>query len=510
MSVRAFRESWLESAKIVAPLGVNLMDCINGYRFKFGDKPFAGVGGIQCLAYQFAIVDTLRALGITPDGYFGHSLGEVMCAYMDGWADRRQCLLAYSAAQLRATDEYNHGLLLQAATDCTWSELTTRRTHVTGYEAPVRALIDELNEQGRITKPLWLAPYSIHTGSAFMADTYDTLRKQFERVVPDPQRRQHSARWLTSVPPPMTGGPSLSSPPEYTFAEFMASMLWSPVDVKSAVDRLPADALVIDISGQRDLRHVVLKDRPQAKYISCTRVEPTIANQSVITNVRQLLANTGTDGGPTHVIATTRQATNAALDELRDRHSNLHVLQLDGTDYKSFDGFAKQVADIVGDRGLDTLINNAGIYLKQRLNETTAEDMVTNFKVNSVGPLMLTRALLPVLKKSAAAKRKTIIVNITSQLGSIQNIDKFKMAMFYPYIVSKAALNMINKCLDVDLASYGIRSVAIHPGHVATDMSPHGTFTPEQSVTQVLRTANTVKDSDYGKMLNYDGAVLPF
>ncbi|CAG2116088.1 unnamed protein product, partial [Medioppia subpectinata] len=37
--------------------------------------------------------------------------------------------------------------------------------------------------------------------------------------------------------------------------------------------------------------------------------------------VQQLLVNTGTDGGLTHVIATTRQATNAALDELRDRHS---------------------------------------------------------------------------------------------------------------------------------------------------------------------------------------------
>ncbi|CAG2110865.1 unnamed protein product [Medioppia subpectinata] len=228
--------------------------------------------------------------------------------------------------------------------------------------------------------------------------------------------------------------------------------------------------------------------------------------------VRQILTDsTRTDGGPTHVIATTRQATNAALDELRASHKNLHVLQLDGTDYKSFDGFAKQVADIVGDRGLDTLINNAGIFLWKNLDETTAEHMVTNFEVNSVGPLMLTKALLPVLKKSAATKRKTIIINIGALLGSIQDIDKFKEFMFYPYVVSKAALNMISKCLDVDLAPHGIRSVVIHPGHVATDMGGlHGALTPEQSVTQVLRTANNVKNSDYGKMLNYDGAVLPF
>ncbi|CAG2121673.1 unnamed protein product, partial [Medioppia subpectinata] len=143
---------------------------------------------------------------------------------------------------------------------------------------------------------------------------------------------------------------------------------------------------------------------------------------------------------------------------------------MDGTDYKSFDGFAKQVADIVGDRGLDTLINNAGIFITKRLDDVTADNMVTNFQVNSVAPLMLTKALLPVLKLSAATKRKITIVNIGAGLGSIATMHNRPTLMYYPYVVSKAALNMINKCLDVDLAPHGIRSVAIHPGHVATDM----------------------------------------
>ncbi|CAG2122224.1 unnamed protein product, partial [Medioppia subpectinata] len=181
---------------------------------------------------------------------------------------------------------------------------------------------------------------------------------------------------------------------------------------------------------------------------------------------------------------------------------NLHVLQLDGTDYKSFDGFAKQVADIVGDRGLDTLILSAGICIWHRLDEVTAEDMVTNFEVNAVSRLILSKALLPVLKLSAATKRKTTIVNIGALLGSIEFIHNLPHRILYPYVVSKTAINMISKCLDVDLAPHGIRSVVIHPGHVATDMGGEPTeyveqFTVQKSVAQVLRTAQNVKESDY-------------
>ncbi|CAG2118693.1 unnamed protein product, partial [Medioppia subpectinata] len=180
-------------------------------------------------------------------------------------------------------------------------------------------------------------------------------------------------------------------------------------------------------------------------------------------------------------------------DKLRDRHSNLHVLQLDGTDYKSFDGFAKQVADIVGDRGLDTLINNAGIAIASKLDAVTADDMVTSFKVNSVAPLMLTKALLPVLKKSGATKRKTTVANISSLGGCITNIHMAKdtLGMVYPYFTSKAALDMITKCLSVDLAAYGINAVAVHPGHVKTDMGgPTGALTVETSADVLITGAN--------------------
>ncbi|CAG2122149.1 unnamed protein product, partial [Medioppia subpectinata] len=187
-------------------------------------------------------------------------------------------------------------------------------------------------------------------------------------------------------------------------------------------------------------------------------------------------------------------------------HSNLHVLQLDGTDYKSFDGFAKQVADIVGDRGLDTLINNAGIALTNKLNDVTADAMVTNFAVNSVAPLMLTKALLPLIKQSGATKRKTTVVNISSYLGSITEAHNFGPVMFYPYCTSKTSLNMITKCLSVDLATHGIIVMALNPGHVQTDMGgPNGAITVETSVNGIFNVIDKLNNNDAGKLIDYDG-----
>ncbi|CAG2177925.1 unnamed protein product, partial [Oppiella nova] len=204
-----------------------------------------------------------------------------------------------------------------------------------------------------------------------------------------------------------------------------------------------------------------------------------------------------------HVIATTRQSSHPELDQLRDKHPNrLHVLQLEGTNYNSFPGFVKQVEAIVGDQGLDTVINNAGILLDKRLDSVTAEDMLKNFEVNSVAPLMLTKALLPLLKVSAQSKRQTTLANISTILSSITNIHNMKAYMFYPYSASKAALNMITKCLSVDLGPENIRVLSIHPGHVQTDMGgPNAGITVNTSVQGILNVIKNTSDEDLGKLI---------
>ncbi|CAG2168022.1 unnamed protein product, partial [Oppiella nova] len=167
--------------------------------------------------------------------------------------------------------------------------------------------------------------------------------------------------------------------------------------------------------------------------------------------------------------------------------------QLEGTNYNSFPQFVKQVEAIVGDQGLDTLINNAGIAITTLLDSVTAEDMLKNFEVNSVAPLMLTKALLPLLKVSAPI-RKTAVINISSGQGSIARTNHTPpnpWRSMYPYRTSKTALNMITKCLAVDLKPYGIHVISMSPGHLKTDLG--GPTAPLEVSTGVSGVLNVIK-----------------
>ena len=107
---------------------------------------------------------------------------------------------------------------------------------------------------------------------------------------------------------------------------------------------------------------------------------------------------------------------------LSQKHPSVTVLQFDVKDYASHGTLAKQVEEAVGDAGLDVLINNAGIYNKVSLESGSPELIVENVEVNAVAPFFLTRTFLPLLRRSAkhmTGGRKTVIVNITSKMGSI-------------------------------------------------------------------------------------------
>lgn len=67
-------------------------------------------------------------------------------------------------------------------------------------------------------------------------------------------------------------------------------------------------------------------------------------------------------------------------------------LCVDVTNYKSFEGLAKQIGEIVQDEGLNVLLNNAGKAPKStRINFTKDSDLRDTFETNSVAPIMLTK-----------------------------------------------------------------------------------------------------------------------
>ena len=140
--------------------------------------------------------------------------------------------------------------------------------------------------------------------------------------------------------------------------------------------------------------------------MSFRNVLVTGANRGIgLEFVKQLLALNPT---PKNIIATTRK-DNDDLNNLKSSHNNLHILNYDATAYDSCDKFTDQVKTIVGDDGLDLLINNAGMYVKADLNTFTPQGILQNVEINAVAPLFLTRSLLPLLKVNYKLSLKLFI-----------------------------------------------------------------------------------------------------
>lgn len=195
---------------------------------------------------------------------------------------------------------------------------------------------------------------------------------------------------------------------------------------------------------------------------------------------------------------------------MADSNNSIHIYKLDTTDFDSLTNFASKIEELVGTSGLDAVINNAGAYLKVSLLEGSADDMMENFKINAVAPLMITRSLFSHLRKAASQTDnayRPVVVNITSKMGSI---DDNTSGGHYAYRPSKTALNMITKSMSVDLASIGVKAVAIHPGWVRTQMGgPNGLIDTFESVTNMIRVIGDVQTGkNKGVFLNYDGAEI--
>lgn len=192
------------------------------------------------------------------------------------------------------------------------------------------------------------------------------------------------------------------------------------------------------------------------------------------------------------------------LNRLQEEHHNrLHVFPLDVTSQTSIDS-AVAVVEGFSD-GLDVLYNNAGVGGgTAALGKITERDLVDTFRVNSVAPLRVTQALLPLLYRG----NRPVIANITSRMGSIADNGS---GGDYAYRASKAALNMINKSLAVDLASKGIITVVIHPGWVQTDMGGRRAhLTVDESVEGILNVVDGLDAGDSGRFLAWNGEEIPW
>lgn len=127
----------------------------------------------------------------------------------------------------------------------------------------------------------------------------------------------------------------------------------------------------------------------------------------------------------------------------------------------------------------------------------------------------LSQTFLPLLKMAAKKNSdkpqgitRCAVINVSSLLGSLADNVGGK---FWAYRESKTALNMFSKNLAKELSSDGIVVIALHPGHVRTNMGgPSGKISTEESVSGIYKVMLSLNESKTDKFLQWDGKELPW
>ena len=146
----------------------------------------------------------------------------------------------------------------------------------------------------------------------------------------------------------------------------------------------------------------------------------------------------------------------------------------------------------------DALVNNAGssIDTPARVSEGPVDEMRAMFEVNTFGPVGVTQAFLPLLRRSRAAR----IVMMNSGLGSLSETADMAGLYYnvgYPgYCASKSALNMLTIKLAKEPLAHGIKVNAADPGFTATDLNGRTGYRTVEEATKIaikLATLNPMR-----------------
>ena len=183
---------------------------------------------------------------------------------------------------------------------------------------------------------------------------------------------------------------------------------------------------------------------------------------------------------------------------------SLDVNVLEGVDVSAPEGLPTLSARIraLGISHIDILINNAGILMRQTLDQLNYSDMRAQFEVNALGPLKIIESLSSLLAEGSK------VINITSRMGSIEDNTS---GGSYGYRMSKAALNMATMSLAHDLKQRGAMACVIHPGYVRTGMTgQRGLIEPDESAAGIIERVKELTMENTGSFWHSNGERLPW
>ncbi|KAJ5960777.1 Short-chain dehydrogenase/reductase SDR [Penicillium vulpinum] len=202
------------------------------------------------------------------------------------------------------------------------------------------------------------------------------------------------------------------------------------------------------------------------------------------------------------IIATARQDNSAQLKEIANASSGrVQIVTLEVTDESSVKEAVAAVELQLQGKGLDYLVNNAGVLDWSPKGLEGMDNLNETFNVNVTAPHLVSRAFLPLLHKG---EKKTII-NISTTLGSIARADVYRSMPSPAYKITKAALNMLTVQYAQQYAEDGFTVLAITPGWLRTELGTDRADLPvEIGAEKVLDIIQKATPEQNGKFLNID------
>ena len=164
------------------------------------------------------------------------------------------------------------------------------------------------------------------------------------------------------------------------------------------------------------------------------------------------------------------------VDELRTSGADSVFLRLDVTSEADWESAVGAVMEGFG--ALDVLVNNAGIYNRALVEDTTLEEWERVMDVNSTGVFLGTKHAIPGMRRSGGGS----IVNMSSVAGLVGSRTQTV------YNASKGAVRLLTKSTAVQYAADGIRANSVHPGVIETDMMKEVVRTDEERATRMSLT----------------------
>jgi NAD(P)-dependent dehydrogenase (short-subunit alcohol dehydrogenase family) len=156
------------------------------------------------------------------------------------------------------------------------------------------------------------------------------------------------------------------------------------------------------------------------------------------------------------VVATGRNTDRVA--KALGKTANLLVVKLDITKPADAESAVKAAVDRFG--RIDVLVNNAANFYAGFFEELTPEQMERQLSTSLVGPMNVTRAVLPALRK----QRSGLIITISSTAGLIG--FEFGTA----YAASKFGLEGWMQSLQAEIEPFGINTITVNPGFFRTEL----------------------------------------